>query len=1019
MAKDLENIAVLSAGRLPSRATMYPYAREEAALTFQRELSPYFKLLSGVWAFRYAESAGGFSPAEVLDTSAVETLKWDETPVPSCWQMQGYGRNQYTNIRYPFPVDPPYVPDQNPVGFYRRAFRLPAAFAGRRVHLHFDGVAGFFYVYLNGSRVGFSQGAHLPSEFDITAFLREGDNYLDVVVFQWSFASYLEDQDMWRMNGIFRDVYLTAQGPVYLADVYTRTAFEGRDGVLHITPAMAGNKDTTGYTLSAKLYGPRGQLAASGSFASLQEEMTLRVPDVTPWNCEVPALYTLVLALEGPGGLQQISPLRIGFKEVAVHDGQLWVNGVSVKLKGVNRHDFSPDRGYAVTFEEMERDVRLMKQYNINTVRTSHYPNDPRFLDLCDRYGLFVIDECDIETHGMEEVGNVSAISDDVAWQRAYLERAHRMVLRDRNHPSVIIWSLGNESGHGQNHVAMAQAIRSLDPTRPIHYEGGYDSAELDIVSRMYATLEECIRQGTQVKDARPFFQCEYAHAMGNGPGHLKDYWDAFYRYPRLIGGCVWEWADHGIRVRDEGGASHFAYGGDFGEYPHDSNFCIDGLCSPDRVPHESLKAYKWIIQPVHITAAHPEQGRITVENRHFFRDLGYLTPSWSLRVDGRAVASGALAPLYIGPGESRELELPFPERLPIPGVWSLQVSFALAQDTLWAHAGHRVAFQQFLLPDTAAAPQLPLAALPSMQTQSDGRILTVTGTDFTARFDLMKGNLCALGYQGLELIAQGPTPNFWRAPTDNDAHAIEEMWRKAGLDRLQIRKRDCSWHYNKDGTLTVCACARLAAAACPPVADIISTYTVYGNGDIDLKVDFRPQDYLPYLPRMGVTLALDPTLENLTYLGLGPGQTYCDLKENASFGLWRSTVSQQYVDYIRPQEYGNHYDTRMLALLSPHGLGLAVIARQPFEFSARHHTDAQLEKATHNVSLERSEQVILSLDAAQGGLGSNSCGPEPLPQHRLYPKRRQLHVLLRPVHLSHGDLPAFCRALPPERDTL
>ncbi len=653
--------------------------------------------------------------------------------VPGCWQTQGYGRPHYTNVVYPFPVDPPHVPSENPTGWYRTSFQLPAAWQGMRILLRFDGVDSAFHVWLNGKPVGFSKGSRIPAEFDLTPAVAPGENTLAVRVCQWSDGSYLEDQDMWWLSGIFRPVCLVAEPPAGIRDIRVATtvsaAGESAEVSVSVELLNSGPARFQG-ELTVRVTDSEGRPAAEQRAQAVAEaggtsRQAVAIPVRAPrlWSAESPSLYGLLVTLRDARGAEVESvPLRIGLRTVEIRDGQLLVNGQRIIFKGVNRHEHHPDHGRAVPYEAMVRDVQLMKQHNVNAVRTSHYPDDPRFYDLCDQYGIYVLDETDLETHGMEVIGAWSALSDDPEWRDAYVDRALRMVARDRNHPCVIIWSLGNESGFGRNHEAMARAIREADPTRPIHYEGDQFAQVSDLVSRMYPTIEQLTAAGegrpltswnAPIPPGKPVILCEYAHAMGNGPGGLLEYWDAFYRYPRLQGGFVWEWMDHGIRKRTPDGRSYFAYGGDFGEEPNDGNFVMDGLVFADRTPSPGLVELKKAIEPVRVEAVDAAAGRLRLRNRYDFVDLRHLRCSWDLECDGARVDGGTVALPTVAPGASADFVVPLDKarRIPEGSESFLTVRFALAHDAEWASAGHEVAWAQFPI---GAYPRPPGAPPPA-----------------------------------------------------------------------------------------------------------------------------------------------------------------------------------------------------------------------------------------------------------------------------------------------------------------
>ena len=989
---DWENLALLHRSRLPAHATSIPYADMETALGGERGASSFFRLLNGLWQFQYLTSPADVPPG--FFEEAFDASQWDRLPVPSNWQMHGYGRPQYTNINYPFPVDPPHVPSDNPVGLYRREFALPAEWDAKQVFLHFDGVDSAFYVWLNGQAVGYSQVSHMPSEFDLTPFLRPGGNTLAVQVFQWSDGSYLEDQDAWRLSGIFRDVLLIARPAVYLRDVRIRTS---RDGMLDLHIEMSG--DTEG-VITATLFD--GEIAVAEQSLEGDKTKTARmaVAEARLWSAEEPNLYTLLLTLaDAEGRTLTVERFRVGFRQIEIAQGRLLINGVPVTLKGVNRHDTHPDLGHVTPREHMVRDITLMKQHNINTVRTSHYPNDPFWLDLCDEYGLYVIDEADLETHGCHVAGDTALLSKDLAWRAAYVDRAERMVQRDKNHPSVILWSLGNESGYGTNHAAMTETIRALDPTRPIHYESAYDApdeaAAVDLISRMYTDVPGLIAQGQKTEEPYPFFLCEYAHAMGNGPGSLKEYWETIYQYPRLLGGCVWEWADHGIRQKGEDGAEWFAYGGDFGDTPNDGNFCIDGLTSPDRVPHPALLELKKVIAPVWAEPKDLRAGVITVHNRYDFASLALLEACWSVQRDGGTVQQGTLPRLDIPAGGTGDVSIPY--TLPASGDAWLNVVWTLAEDTPWAARGHEVAWAQFVLPVTPApAAFVRLDLLPALTVAEIGPNLQISGDDFALTFDARRGLLTDWTYQGVPLLTRGPQLNVWRAPTDNDVN-LARKWRQAGLDRLISRTTSLAWEQIAPQVVQVTVQATLAADSLTRAFAVTYLYTVYGSGDVLLETQVVPLGTLPPLPRLGLQLRLPASFDRFAWYGLGPHESYPDRRESVKRGVFSGTVQDQFETYIRPQENGNKSEVRWATVTDMRGLGLLATAQTLMNVSVHHYTPEDLTQARHTFDLTPRDETIWHLDHAQNGLGSQSCGPGPLPEYLLQPTETRFSVRLTP----------------------
>lgn len=1006
MRPDWQNLELLGRNLEPPRATLIPYAEAAQALTGERGASPYFLLLNGPWRFLYSPT--GPIPSDGVFCEAFDDSDWDVIPVPSNWQLLGYGTPHYTSSKYPFPLDPPHLPSENPSGVYRRRFEIPTEWEGRQLFLVFEGVDSAFHVWINGELVGYSQGSHLRSEFDVTRHLRKGENLLAVQVYQWSVGSYLEDQDKWRMSGIFRDVYLLATPKLHVRDVRVRTHFgdEEEDALLEVRAFVRnyGERPAEG-RLSATLLDPRGApvvkeafpegvAAAPGEEVQLDWEATVSSPE--RWSAETPALYTLLLALESPSGeLLEVERVNVGFRTVRVEGGKLLVNGKPVVIRGVNRNEFDPDLGYVVTRESMERDILLMKQHNINAVRCAHYPNDPRWLDLCDRYGLYVIDEADLETHGFVFMGDESHLSNQPEWEHAYLDRVRRMVERDKNHPSVILWSLGNESGYGRNHDAMARWVREADPTRPIHYERAKDAPIVDVVSAMYPTVEALIEEGKK-EDPRPFLMCEYGHAMGNSTGNLKEYWEAVYTYPRLAGGLIWEWTDHGIRRKGEDGTEHYAYGGDFGEYPHSSAFCLDGLLFPDRRVKPSLIEYKKVIQPVHITPLDLERGVVRIENRYDFLSLDHLQGSWAVERDGVAIEEGELEPLPVPAGGAAEVSIPFSTVSGEDGgeLW-LHLRFTLKKSTAWAPKGHEVAWAQFPLETPAPARSRRVAGGGALREREGGAV--VAGREFSVGFDLDRGGLVSLNYHGEELLSRGIQLNLWRAPVDNDRNQAKE-WRKAGYHRFEERLVSLERRRPVEGLFQLRAVSVVAARGEAPLFDRSTTYTVYASGDVVAYVTLTPRRELPPLPRVGLSLRMPGRFDTFTWFGLGPHDCYVDRKESGRLGVHRATVDELYVPYIRPQEYGNKADVRWGAVTERRGVGLLFAGMPLIEMSVHGYDLEALSTARHAHELVRLDETVVYVDYRQSGIGNDSCGDvPPLPQYLIPAEPIAFAVRLRP----------------------
>ena len=1015
--------AMLHENRLPARARFTPHADAASALADPHGSSPRVISLAGTWKFHYAPSP--VEAPEAFEDEAFDAAGWDDLPVPSNWQMHGYGIPHYTNIKYPFPVDPPHVPTDNPTGCYRHRFHVDGGFAARKVRLRFDGVDSFFDCWLNGQYVGMSKGSRIPAEFDVSGVLREGDNVLAVRVLQWSDGTYLEDQDMWWLSGIFRDVSLIASGsPLAVADAVVRTDLA--DDFASATLTIAATVDATVAgatgTLEATLLDGSGAavgepLAAGAAPGDRPQAVELSIPVDAPrlWSAETPHLYTLLLTVKGPdGAVAEAAAIRVGLRRVELADGLMKVNGRAIKLKGVNRHEFHPDTGRALDLATHRADALLMKRHNINTVRTSHYPPDPRFLDLCDELGLYVIDEADLETHGFC-LTDWHRLTNDPAWKAASEDRMERMVRRDINHPAILMWSLGNEAGFGDNHRAMAAVARAIDPTRLIHYEGDRQVEVSDVLSSMYTNHERCREIARARKDvetrgrhfdvahyrSKPFILCEYAHAMGNGPGGLAEYWELFYKHDRLQGGCVWEWIDHGIRRRTADGREYYAYGGDFGDQPHDGNFITDGLVLPDRTPSPGLTEYKHVLTPVHVEAVDAAAGKVRLINRRDFTDLSDLSLHWAVNVDGAIVAAGTQAMPAIAPGRKKTLTLPVGGPRRGREAW-LTLRFTQNADTAWANAGHEVGHAQLDLPVEAPQATEPPRP-PAITTRGDARAITVGGADVEWTFDFVRGCLTGWRWRGTQLLAGPVRPGFWRATTDNDRGFGEQAakaWRVAGPDALQIQARDVSFA-EVSGRVTVRADLRIA----PPVhthgLDCTLLYHMLGDGSLTIDLDMTPVGKLPpMLPRIGLDLVLPGGFEAVQWLGRGPGEAYIDSRAANLVGRWQSTVDGLQTPYVFPQENGNRHECRWACLSNAHSIGLLAVGRPLFDFSARHCSIADLEAARHTVEVPRRDEVFLQLDWRHHGMGSGSCGPGPLPQHSLKTEPFRGSILLRPINL-------------------
>jgi len=974
-----------SLNRLQPRATLVPFPTPELAATLDPTRSPLYRSLDGAWEFRLV------GRPEHAAAALRRPRGWDTVDVPSLWTMQGYDRPHYTNVVMPFEGLPPHVPAENPTGIYRRSFSVPQGWRRRRIVLGCGGAEGALYVLLNGTPVGISKDSRTPAEFDVTELVRhDGPNELVAVVVRWSDASFIEDQDQWWHAGLSRGVYLYATGATQIADVFARGELDDayRDGRLAVTASVGGPAESG--ELEARLLGPGGTVVATGAF---RDTLELAVKSPRRWSAEEPNLYTVVVTLNGGESVA----CRIGFRRVEVREGRLLVNGKAVQIRGVNRHDHDDTRGRAVGRELMEADARLMKQFNVNAVRTSHYPNDPYWLDLCDRYGLYVVDEANIESHAFYD-----ELCRDSRYTSAFVERVRNMVERDKNHPSVILWSLGNESGYGQNHDAAAGWTRARDPSRPLHYEGaiardwsGGHSAT-DVVCPMYASVEEIEAWAETTDDARPLILCEFSHAMGNAGG-LSDYYAAFERHGALQGGFIWEWIDHGIRRVDARGRRYWAYGGDFGDVPNDANFCADGLVWPDRTPHPGLYELKFLAQPVSVESR--RGGGFRIRSRRDFADLSDLRGEWELTVDGAVVRRGRLPSLRVPPHGALDVLIDVEGGIgpKAPGERFVTFRFFLRRATEWAPEGHEVAWQQLALPSQQVRSAVRVSR--AVPTEADGAIVLEAGGT-RAVVDRETGTLAEFGEAGgRNVLRIGPVLQLWRAATDNDGlrllpkrnTGVLGRWLELGLDRIERRVESVRV---VPGRVDV---AHAASGRGRP-DDILhrQSYRLLASGGLLVENEVMVGPDLRDLPRVGVVLVLVPGLEQLEWFGRGPWDDYPDRFASTVVATFRDTVEGEYVPYILPQEHGHHSDVRRLSVTDGAGFGLEVLGRPTIGFTAGHLTAADLYAAAHTCDLEPRQDVVLSLDQAQRGLGTAACGPDTHPRYRLTAAGYRFSYVLR-----------------------
>ena len=1036
--------------RLPARATLFPFRTEKSAIRGERARSPWFQCLNGEWRFKLYDRPESVPASCVASRFADGT--WDRLQVPGNWTVQGYDRPHYTNVIMPFDNEPPFVPDANPTGVYRIRFSLPESWRERRVVLHFGGVESCCYVYLNDELVGMSKDSRLPAEFDVTPHLRPGKNTLAVMVIRWSDGSYLEDQDHWWMAGTYRDVYLYSTAQAYIQDVFATADLDEPlvHGHLSIASKLNFTSDPgpdSGYLVRGQLYDADAQPVlpapleetVSGSYRRDTYEACLqaRVPRPRRWSAEAPHLYTVVVSLcDSRGRTIERTSCRVGFRRVEISRRQLLINGQPVLIKGVNRHEHDDRTGKTVSRERMLQDILLLKQFNFNAVRTAHYPNDPLWYDLCDEYGLYVVDEANIEHHA-----NYATLCRDPRWAQSYMERGTRMVERDKNHPCIIMWSLGNESGYGENHDQIADWVRQHDPSRPLHHEGalkrGWAQAANDfgtggerandVIDPMYPHVDELVKWGRTTREHRPFIMCEYSHAMGNSNGNLAEYWEAVDKYRGLQGGFIWDWVDQGLVKIDEKGREYWAYGGDFGDVPHDVNFCINGMVWPDRTPHPSMYEFKKLVQPIRAKAVNLKKGQIAVSNRDCFINAEWLEGRWDLSVDGQTVQRGKLGPLDLPPGETRDFALDLEPPVVSAGQECfLTLSFVTREKQPWCRKGHQVAWEQLRVPCGAGRRARPQPTGGRLTMRESRRATTITNADsgLSVAFGKTTGRLESYSIGGTDLMSEGPQLNIIRGWLDNDGIKGKKeqwsaetkplgRWMRAGFDRLASKTRGLTSATNRDGSVAVTVDQRFTCRGSRLGFDHLHAYTVFPDGRIAVENRFGVDAGLPDLPRLGVQMILPTACEELEWFGPGPHETYCDRKTGAAIGRYSSTVTEQYVPYIVPQEHGNKVDTRWMALTDGEGTGLLVTGVPLLSCSASHFTPGDLIAARHTCDLQPRPEVFVQLDYMQRGLGTASCGPDTLEKYRIEPGTYEFSYVLSPIargqvaaELARGGIP-------------
>lgn len=1066
--RDWENPAVFNINREDPHASLISFPDEQSALEAVKTKSPDYKSLDGMWSFNWVKT-----PSERpywFFKDDYDTRDWKEIEVPSNWQMKGYDQPVYANITYPFwtyedvfnsqgtklnempskPLDkgmktpapesviykykkaPPAIPhDWNPVGSYKRTFVIPSGWNNKEIFLHFGAVSSAFYVWVNENMVGYSEDSKTPAEFNITSFLKSGKNTVSVEVYRWSDGSYLEDQDFWRLSGIQRSVYLHARPKTYIRDFFAVGTLDRNytEGVLKVDVSLKGTvQPDEGFVVDASLYDGSQKLFTESKDAQLKEKaakvsFNKNISDVRKWSAEKPNLYSLVLSLKDKSGtiLESVSS-KVGFRKVEIVNSQLLVNGVAIRLKGVNMHEHNEITGHVIDEATVLKDIRTMKSNNINAMRTCHYPQQELWYEMCDKYGLYLIDEADIESHGIGYDKDVT-LADKPEWAGAHLDRMQRMVERDKNHPAVIIWSMGNEAGDGHNFLNGYKWIKGRDVTRPVQYERAEKSTNTterhtDIWCDMYATIDYIEAYAKDPKNDRPMIMCEYAHAMGNSTGNLQDYWDVIEKYPKLQGGFIWDWVDQGFLKTNENGEKYWTYGGDYGDegMPSDGNFCINGLVWPDRTPHPGLFEVNKVYQYVGFEPVDLNKGQIKITNKYDFTNLSEFTIEWEVIADGKNLQSGKVPVLDLKPKASTITQIPFTKIIPSAGTeYFLNIKVSRSDAWNYVPEDHVYASAQFKLPGEAKPLPAKEDNLAVLQTKTVDKNLEVSGTDLKIVFNLASGRLTSFNYKGNEILKKGPEPDFWRPPTDNDyGYNMDQLlgvWKKAG-ERTVVTKANIS--QPELGKVIVTFNYDIPDATGKKIGGYATSFTIFGSADIVVKNQFsKLSDNIPEIPRMGMQMQLPAEFTNLKWLGRGPQENYVDRKTAADVGLYESTVADQYTPYIRPQENGNKTDTRWLTLTNDNGNGILISGDPLFCFTALNNTHDDFESPgklsqyrkdaksanTHMSDIKPHDFVNLNVDLGQMGVGGdNSWGALIHPQYRLLAKKYEYSFRLRPV---------------------
>ena len=987
-----ENLSVLHENTMPARSYYIPASKRMDNLVEHREESDRMQLLNGTWKFQYFNSI--YDIQDSFFEKNYDTENFDEIQVPSVWQMAGYDIHQYTNIRYPFPFDPPYVPQDIPCGAYVHNFEYSRDEKASKAFLNFEGVDSCFYVWINGSYIGYSQVSHMTSEFDVTDVLQDGTNTVAVLVMKWCDGSYLEDQDKFRMSGIFRDVYILKRPKQAISDYHIKTRIE--DMLAKVEIEM---KFYSPLNVKISIEDRNGAVVALGSIA---EEGTAVLEIASPelWNTENPYLYKLILETEN-----EVIVDHIALRKIEIKDQVIYLNGQKIKFRGVNRHDSDPVTGFTISLEQLTTDLTLMKQHNFNAIRSSHYPNAPFFYEMCDKYGFMVIDEADIEAHGPFMIYRKEdtdynrfkrwneMIADDPAWEEAIVDRVKLMVERDKNRFCIVMWSMGNESAYGCNFEKALEWTKNFDPDRITQYESAryrnydetYDYSNLDVYSRMYPALSE-IQEYLDKDGSKPFLLVEYCHSMGNGPGDFEDYFQMIQDNDKMCGGFVWEWCDHAIaHGTAENGKTIYAYGGDHGEEIHDGNFCMDGLVYPDRTVHTGLLEYKNVYRPARVISYDKESGELVLHNYMDFDDLkDYVKISYELTQDGLVISKGKLPEVSAAPHSEGKINLKI--NVPESGKCYLKFIYHLKKELPLLDEDHILGFDEIEVSQKDAKCQLAekwvekTVTDSELQVSEDDTQIHIKGREFAYTIDRRTALFTEMKFAGREYLNHPMELNIWRAPTDNDMY-IKSEWKKAHYDKAYTRAYTTEVVQGKHG-VKITSHASVVAETVQKILDVTITWKIEAAGKIDADIAVTKDDEFPDLPRFGVRMFLDKKLSAVRYFGMGPQESYCDKHQAASHGLYHANVDDLHEDYIRPQENGSHYDCEYVELNNSR-YGIVVSAENAFSFNASYYTQEELEEKTHNYELTESDSVVFCVDYALNGIGSNSCGPVVLDQYR------------------------------------